>query len=585
MKRLFTLILLALLVFSCDKDEPIVEDAEGSIFAIVRFNGQPVDGAQVSTEPSSSTATTDLTGSAILTDVPIGGYKVNASHPSIGTGSSSVTVKTNEATDVFINLIGGAFESPSVSITAPFDGSSHNQGMAIPFAASVSDSKDAPNTLSLQWESSLDGIFNTNPADNNGKIELNINDLSEGQHLITLTAMDSDMLEASDEINIIVKKLPDAVVLDSIELGANGLFLNWTTSVEAEFSNYKVLRAEAINGLFEVIEVLSDINSTQFEDTQVSFGTRYYYRIAVVVNNGDESLSNTESQLFEGENIDLGVNIVRMIIDPVRPYIYALDQINNSLLFINKESKTVDKTIFVGSSPSDLDLNLDNSKIYIANFGSTQIAVVDPETQEKIDDIFVDTQAGTWDGNPYRLACLGSDRLVFTSEDQHNNLKVVNANTGALISVTGSVYQPGLITTSDQDILLATESGTTGSQAIRFNFDGTDLDEVDASDSRSNFSGIRDGCISGDNKYLFYNESKLLINNLQSKLGTFSEWIVDCNNDGSIAIGIENVWNAETFSIVKPLPVSSSIIRLDVDDNTIYIYDNNTSKIYITTIN
>jgi len=76
-----------------------------------------------------------------------------------------------------------------------------------------------------------------------------------------------------------------------------------------------------------------------------------------------------------------------------------------------------------------------------------------------------------------------------------------------------------------------------------------------------------------------------LLNNLQSIIGSFSESIYACNFDGSIAIGNENIWNADNFSIVKALPVSSRIMALDPDDITLYIYDNNSSKIYLISIN
>ena len=63
--------------------------------------------------------------------------------------------------------------------------------------------------------------------------------------------------------------------------------------------------------------------------------------------------------------------------DPKRPYIYAVDKVNNNLLFVNTDTKQLEKNIFIGSVPVDLDLSLDAKELYVANFGSTQIAVVD----------------------------------------------------------------------------------------------------------------------------------------------------------------------------------------------------------------
>ena len=119
---------------------------------------------------------------------------------------------------------------------------------------------------------------------------------------------------------------------------------------------------------------------------------------------------------------------------------------------------------------------------------------------------------------------------------------------------------------------------------LKLGLDNDALTQVDRSESSVAFGGIRDACISGDNKFIFYNGVKLLANNLQANLGSFSEWIVACNFNGNIAIGTNNIWNANNFSIIKPLPISSSIIILDKDQKTLYIYDQNTSKIFITSI-
>ena len=570
--------------FACNEDDPTPAEPTGAVFVTVRFNNQIVSGAQISTEPETITSETDLTGTALLNEIPVGGYKVNATHPNIGSGAVSVSVKAEEVSDVFINLIGGIFENPSVSFQTPISGQVFSLGANVDFVAIVNDSEDAANSLSLEWSSDVDGVLSTTQASNNGQANLSISTLSEGEHTITLKATDSDDLEGMASINITIKRLPDAVTLQPITVSSGGLVLNWSSSEEEEFFTYRVTRSENAFGPFNVIQVISDVNETSFQDVNVSFGIQYYYQVVVVVTNGDESPSNVESSLYEGENINVGVSVERIKIDPVRPYIYALDKINNSLLFINKDEKIVEKTIFVGSSPSDMSITLDNSKMYIANYGSTQIAVVDLETQEKINDLTVDANAGTWNGNPYRIACIGNDRFAFTSEDQWNNIKLANANTGAIIQTTGSVYQPGLITTPDHSKLFVTESGSSGSQAIRYNINGNSLTEVDESSSETNYS-TRDACMSGDGTYLFYNRKKLLVNNLQSNLGEFTEGIFAANFDGSIAVGEENIWNSNTFSIIRALPVSSRVMALDSDDETLFIYDDNTSKIYIIKIN
>ena len=113
---------------------------------------------------------------------------------------------------------------------------------------------------------------------------------------------------------------------------------------------------------------------------------------------GQEIQSNTQT-IVTGVYIDVGSQIEAMMADPKRPYIYGVDKVNNSLHFINLTTNTVEKTIFVGSSPVDLDINLQGTTLYVANFGSTQIArsISHPHHGGSIS---VDTTVGTWDGIP-----------------------------------------------------------------------------------------------------------------------------------------------------------------------------------------
>ena len=53
--------------------------------------------------------------------------------------------------------------------------------------------------------------------------------------------------------------------------------------------------------------------------------------------------------------------------------------------------------------------------------------------------LLVDTSLGTWDGNPYRW-CARRAALVFTSQDQWNDLKMVNAADGAHLTTIGSLH-------------------------------------------------------------------------------------------------------------------------------------------------
>jgi YVTN family beta-propeller protein len=281
-----------------------------------------------------------------------------------------------------------------------------------------------------------------------------------------------------------------------------------------------------------------------------------------------------------GPYIDVATQVEALLLDPKRPWLYAIDQVENSLLFIDTTERAVKKKIFVGSKPSDLDLSPDGTELYVTNWGSTQISVVDVAKQDIARNIFVDTSLGTWQGNPYRVAVLADGLLVFTEEDQWCDLKLVRASDGVNVAVAGSLYQPDLVASPDGKALYVAESGSTGSGLHRFSVTSTGLTLVDQSGDASGY-GSRKAVVTADDRYVFYAGNKFLANNLKSVLGQFSEAIYASNQDGSLVVGQSKVYDGNTFAIKRPLPFTTTVSALSTDGKTLYLYDIKTSRIYI----
>jgi hypothetical protein len=202
--------------------------------------------------------------------------------------------------------------------------------------------------------------------------------------------------------------------------------------------------------------------------------------------------------------------------------------------------------------------------------------MVDLATQTLLGSIFVDTTVGTWAGNPYRLACTAGDTLVFTSMDQWNDLKLVDALTGSALDHTGSLYEPDLASSPDGTTLYAGEySGLSG--VTRYDIVNKKLTAVDTSSS----SGTASVMVTRDDKYVFYSSQKLLAANLKSVVGTFSETILAVNGDGTIAVGADQIFDGTTFAVKRPLPLSTKTMAMSADGSTLYLYDTTSSRIYI----
>jgi len=520
------LLAMALAVSTCGGNSP-----PGSLLVtVVDLSGAPVINATVTTVPPTQALVTDTLGTTFLAKVPPGGYAVTASHPTAGAGRVAVEVKANDVAKAVVAL------SPGVVLptgTAGAAGSGRGAG------GSVAGTGGRGGATAL----------GSGGAGRGGAAALG----SGGAGVGGATGGGS----------------PTAIMLAVPTKDSNGVNLGWTVAPGNSFATYRVYR----NGA--VINILQDGASVQYRDESGQLGVVYSYQIGGLTAAGAEVRSNTQ-MIAAGVYIDVGSQIEGLMVDPKRPYIYGIDKVNNSLHFINLTTNTVEKTIFVGSSPSDLDINLQGTTLYVANFGGTQIATVDLDTRVMSGALVVDTTVGTWDGNPYRIACTAGDTLVFTSMDQWNDLKLVDALTGAALDHTGSVYEPDLVASPDGTRLYVGEQGGLNG-VTRYDIVSKKLQQVDSSPS----TGGAHVLASKDGKYVFYSTQKILANNLKSVLGTFSEPILAINQDGSVAIGAKSIYDGTTFAVKRATPLMTSTLTVGPDGATLYLYDTMSSRIYL----
>jgi len=468
--------------------------------------------------------------------------------------------------------------SPVIADLLPPPGTGFVPGEQVTFSATITDRETPATQLQVEWRSDLDDVINTDAPAGDGSVSFSTTTLSRGVHQVTVKATDGDANETSSSVTI-PNNLPQRVVLNPLTKDVSGITLTWTPVSEPDFASYRIYRATNQAGPFSLIDILNNAGADTYKDTSVEFGRTYWYQLGLLTTAGPESFSNVES-LEAGISIAILTQVETMMVDPVRPFLYALDRVNNSLVFVDLSTNSVESTIFVGSSPTDMDIDIAGDEMFIANFGSTELAVVDLVTRTKARSLFVDT-GGTWSGNPYRLTCATQGRLVFTSEDQWNDLKLIETASGARLHNTGSVYQPDLASSPDGTRIYVAESGSSGSELIRFDLNPT-TDQLSQVDNSARFSfGTRMVTMTGDGVYAFYRRNKLLAANLVSSLGSFSEDIYATNQDGSIAIGSSNIHDGTTYGIIRPLPLSTTVMAVSPDASTLYLYDSNSSRIFL----
>jgi hypothetical protein len=99
---------------------------------------------------------------------------------------------------------------PTLNVTTPADGATLNHSDAVVLEATVEDNEDLPNEVALIWESDIDGVFSTDGADSTGGVTVSIDSLSAGDHVVTVTATDTDGLFVTDTVSFNLNEPPTA---------------------------------------------------------------------------------------------------------------------------------------------------------------------------------------------------------------------------------------------------------------------------------------------------------------------------------------------------------------------------------------
>ncbi len=188
----------------------ITAPTDGSSFDV----GELIDLAGTASDTEDGDLTGDLSwtssidgaigsGGSFSTTLSSGTHTITASVTDSGglDGSDTITVTVNVPNT-----------APTVTITAPPDGSVFDDIEVIDFDGTASDAEEGDLSASLSWSSSLDGALGTGASI--------ATTLSAGTHTITASVTDSGGLSDSDSISVTVDSTGGTVTLTLESIGA-----------------------------------------------------------------------------------------------------------------------------------------------------------------------------------------------------------------------------------------------------------------------------------------------------------------------------------------------------------------------------
>ena len=147
---------------------------------------------------------------------------------------------------------------------------------------------------------------------------------------------------------------------------------------------------------------------------------------------GQEIWGRNEDEL---QLISIGTTLTEIVADPQRPYLYAADFDNSLIYIISSGTQQIEKSLAVGSRPSDLALSMDGNRLYVALLGGAEVAIVDLDLQEEVDRIpLTFSPAYVVSGRPPYLYVSATLELSDNFEDD-GETRLINEETGKVEKV------------------------------------------------------------------------------------------------------------------------------------------------------
>jgi len=178
-----------------------------------------IDAAANDTDPNGNLNPTSANTNCTICEDSVNGTLVNNGDgtftysPDAGfTGSDGFVYEICDTDDLCDTAsvtitVNGSNTQPVVTISAPPDEASYQQGETITFTGSATDAEEGDLTASLAWQSNLDGQIGDGSS-------FTRSDLSVGTHTITATASDSGGLTGASQVTITGFKSTSALNVD-----------------------------------------------------------------------------------------------------------------------------------------------------------------------------------------------------------------------------------------------------------------------------------------------------------------------------------------------------------------------------------
>lgn len=414
MKPIILLTLAILILFSgCKKkEEEIVPEPTGSInVKVIKENGIAAKNANVYIPETNISGLSDDEGMIVFENINVGITTIAASIGNYGSGNSKISILADTIIQTEIKIVHGLLDSisPIIRVISPVDQLTYYHKDTVHFSAFITDDNTKAEDMIIKWESSIDGILNTDTPNPDGLCSFSINNLSRASHLITLTVTDTSGFISTAEISLSML-LPGPVILKEVRKDNKHIKISWSKYADDDFATYELYRSvnECLNQTQELLGTFDNMNDTIFYDKTPPIEYKACYVIRVTNTFNRSRLSNSLS-------IDLPAGVVfdfipdDIIKNPNENIVYLISFDNKKIIKYNYLNNEIEKELILPDKPGYCDLgdNGNGLELYVP-CKNGRIFIYNPDDLSLIKSIttYSETLSAVIDGNGNIIASL-----------------------------------------------------------------------------------------------------------------------------------------------------------------------------------
>jgi hypothetical protein len=237
---------------------------------------------------------------------------------------------------------------------------------------------------------------------------------------------------------------------------------------------------------------------------------------------------------------------------------------------IDSGTGTALRTVVVGSTPTDLEVDTSGTFIYTGHSDTYAIAQIDAASFSFVK--FIPSPQDSYD-----IAPLGNNRIATVDEDQWTTPALVDMNSGTVTDMLkapfNNVSEGALFATADGKSIFVGESGSTACNITRYDVSGGKFTSVTSSypgGAQGFNSPARSVVGTPDGTSIYYAGYCLDGTNLLAKRYAQTDQIVSVTPSGALAVSSTKVYRVADGAALATLPSACPVQAVSPDSSTLY---------------